>query len=36
LEYHQEFVISDTNLAMFIKHKDVVGYTKFFKENYLP
>jgi tetratricopeptide (TPR) repeat protein len=36
LEYHQEFVISDTNLGMFIKHKDVVGYTKFFKENYLP
>lgn len=35
LKYHQEFIISDTNFSLFMKHNDVEGYVKFFKENYL-
>ena len=35
LKYHQEFIISDTNFGLLMKHNDVEGYVKFFKENYL-
>jgi hypothetical protein len=36
LESHKEFIISDTNMDLFMKHKDVEGYIRFYKEEYLP
>ena len=35
LKFHEEFIISDTNFSLFMKHNDVEGYVKFFIENYL-
>ena len=32
LPSHQEFVISDANLSLMVKEKDLEGYLKFFKE----
>jgi tetratricopeptide (TPR) repeat protein len=35
LPYHQEFIISSSNLPLFLKNKDLDGYVAFFKKNYL-
>lgn len=35
IKTHQEFIISDTNLATMVKRKNVNEYIKFYKDNYL-